>query len=124
MLRPATIWAAWSGAGVIVRGNMLATMTLLFVLVVATRSCPAIIGAALAAGLAGYPGKRLASLTYFASIGMGFMFVQIPLMQRFSVYLGHPTYAIAIILFSMILFAGIGSSSSDRFPVDAHRSGS
>src|SRR4030095_14710415 len=39
-------------------------------------------------------------------------------MQRFSVYLGHPTYAIAIILFSMILFAGIGSSVSDRIPVE------
>ena len=29
-----------------------------------------------------------------------------PFLQRFSVYLGHPTYTLSIILFSMILFAG------------------
>ncbi len=55
-----------------------------------------------------------ASVLYFALIGMGFMFVQIPLLQRFSVFLGHPTYALAIILFSMILFTGFGSLLSDR----------
>ena len=50
------------------------------------------------------------------------MMIQIPYMQRFSVYLGHPTYAIAVILFSMILFTGIGSSISDYAPVEAHPS--
>ena len=35
------------------------------------------------------------ALAYFSLIGVGFMMVQIPYMQRFSVYLGHPTYAIA-----------------------------
>ncbi|MGH7821571.1 MAG: hypothetical protein ACREQ9_17540, partial [Candidatus Binatia bacterium] len=53
-------------------------------------------------------------LLYFSLIGTGFMMVQIPYMQRFSVYLGHPTYSIAIILFSMILFTGAGSFVSDR----------
>jgi hypothetical protein len=43
-------------------------------------------------------------------------------MQRFSVYLGHPTYSIAVILFSMILFTGIGSWISDYAPVEAHPS--
>jgi hypothetical protein len=42
------------------------------------------------------------------------MLVQIPFLQRFSVLLGHPTYTFAIILFSMILFTGIGSFLSDR----------
>jgi len=40
--------------------------------------------------------------------------VQIPFLQRFSVFLGHPTYALAIVLFTMILAAGIGSALSDR----------
>jgi hypothetical protein len=42
------------------------------------------------------------------------MFVQIPFLQRFSVYLGHPTYAFSIVLFFMILCAGLGSLASDR----------
>jgi hypothetical protein len=58
-------------------------------------------------------------LAYFVLIGLGFMFVQIPLMQRFSVYLGHPTYTIAVILCSMILATGIGSALSDRIDVEA-----
>src|SRR5262249_55938224 len=36
--------------------------------------------------------------------------------QRFSVYLGHPIYAMSVILFSMILFTGVGSLLSDRVP--------
>ena len=40
-----------------------------------------------------WPRRRFrAALAYFAIIGFGFMFVQIPFLQRFSVYLGHPTY--------------------------------
>jgi hypothetical protein len=42
------------------------------------------------------------------------MLTQVAFLQRFSVLLGHPTYTFAIILFSMILFAGFGSMLSDR----------
>jgi hypothetical protein len=63
-------------------------------------------------------GSFLCSILYFACIGFGFMLVQVPLMQRFSVYLGHPTYAVVVILFSMILSAGIGSFVSDRVPAE------
>jgi hypothetical protein len=40
------------------------------------------------------------------------MCAQIAFLQRFSVLLGHPTYALAVVLFSMILFAGLGSLAS------------
>jgi hypothetical protein len=63
----------------------------------------------------------LHSLAYFALIGSGFMLVQIPLIQRFSVYLGHPTYAVAVILFSMILATGAGSFVSDRVRIESDR---
>jgi hypothetical protein len=49
------------------------------------------------------------------------MLVQIPLIQRFSVYLGHPAYAVAVILFSMILATGVGSLLSDRLSVETNR---
>jgi hypothetical protein len=51
---------------------------------------------------------------YFAGIGLGFMLVGGAGGQRFSIYLGHPTYTLSITLFSMILFAGIGSYLSDQ----------
>jgi hypothetical protein len=49
------------------------------------------------------------------------MLIQIPLLQRFSVYLGHPTYTFSIILFLMILAAGLGSLASERVDVDRSR---
>ena len=39
-------------------------------------------------------------LTYFLSLGLGFMFVEILLMQRFTLFLGQPIYSLALILFS------------------------
>jgi hypothetical protein len=54
------------------------------------------------------------AFAYFGLIGTGFMMIQVPLLQRFSVYLGHPIYSYAVILFSMILFTGVGSSLSER----------
>jgi hypothetical protein len=48
------------------------------------------------------------------------MCIQIPLLQRLSVYLGHPTYTFSIVLFTMILAAGLGSVASDR--IDARSS--
>ena len=64
-------------------------------------------------------GRRLAwsGTAYFFLIGAGFIFFEIALMQRMSVFLGHPTYSLSIVLFSMILSAGIGSLLSDRFMV-------
>jgi hypothetical protein len=50
------------------------------------------------------------SLTYFAAIGLGFMLVEIALMQRLIVLLGHPTYGLSVVLFSLLLGSGLGSS--------------
>ena len=67
-------------------------------------------------------GPRFRSaLAYFTIIGLGFMLIQIPMLQRFSIYLGHPTYTFSIILFLMILAAGLGSFASERFHVDRSR---
>jgi len=51
----------------------------------------------------------LATLGFFVMIGLGFIMIEVPLMQRFVLYLGHPIYAITTILFSILLFSGIGS---------------
>ncbi len=54
---------------------------------------------------------------YFALIGAGFMFVEIALIQRLSVFLGHPMYALGILLFTIIASAGIGSRLSESLPL-------
>jgi hypothetical protein len=47
--------------------------------------------------------------TYFAMIGFAFMLVEIPLIQRFILLLDQPTYALAAVLFGILLFSGLGS---------------
>ena len=51
---------------------------------------------------------------YFLLIGLGFMFVEMGLIQRISVYLGHPIYGLAIGLFGIIVSTGFGSLLSSR----------
>ena len=46
---------------------------------------------------------------YFAGIGLGFMLIEFSQLQRLNTFLGHPTYALAVVLFSVLLFSGIGS---------------
>ena len=55
---------------------------------------------------------------FFSLIGMGFMLAEIALLQRFSVYLGHPIYSLGVCLFSLILASGLGSLTSDRLKLD------
>lgn len=46
---------------------------------------------------------------YFGLIGLAFMLVEMPLIQRFILYLDQPSFAMAAVLFSILLFSGIGS---------------
>ncbi len=55
---------------------------------------------------------------YFSAIGMGFMLAEIALLQRFSVFLGHPIYSLSVCLFSLILASGFGSLASDRLKLN------
>lgn len=50
------------------------------------------------------------ALLYFCGIGIGFMLVEMPLLQRFGLYLGHPTYALSTILASLLISTGVGSA--------------
>jgi hypothetical protein len=51
---------------------------------------------------------------YFAFIGLGFMMVEVPLIQRLSLYLGRPVLALAAVLFGLLLATGLGSALSAR----------
>jgi len=54
-------------------------------------------------------------LLYFACLGLGFMLVEIPFIQKFILFLGQPLYAIAVILSSLLIFSGLGSILAGRF---------
>ena len=125
ILKPAALFQSGGAGGeledlgIVAGGNLLATYTLLLLCGLALAGVLLVIAAPLLiAGKPRIPNRVfLSGLAYFACIGTGFMMVQIPLMQRFSVYLGHPVYAVAVLLFSMILAAGAGSFLSDRIEV-------
>lgn len=59
------------------------------------------------------PGRRAA--VYFACLGAGFMIAEVALVQRLHVVLGHPTYAIVVVLAGLLVATGVGSIASDRF---------
>src|SRR5262249_10676791 len=117
-LDPASIRMAVSAGLGILKGNLLATATLLIIvgfsglLVLFTMIFPALP----AVRRAPAPLARLGTL-YFLLIGLGFMFVEIGLIQRLSTFLGHPVYALAIGLFGIILSTGIGSLASEQLPL-------
>ncbi|HXW07238.1 MAG TPA: hypothetical protein VD833_18525 [Vicinamibacterales bacterium] len=124
MLKPGGFLHRQSQAsGGVVSGNLRATRTLVALAAVAGTLVLAIIAWPLAAtGRPPVSGRVFgAALAYFALIGLGFMLVQIPFLQRFSVYLGHPTYTFSVILFLMILAAGCGSLASESIRTDRPR---
>jgi SAM-dependent methyltransferase len=53
--------------------------------------------------------------TYFFALGFSFLFVEIAFIQKFILFLGHPLYAVAVVLTGFLLFAGIGSAASSWF---------
>ncbi len=61
------------------------------------------------------PGLLL-QLVPFGFLGLAFMLVEIPLLQRFILFLGHPAYAMAGVLGALLLFSGLGSLLSARVP--------
>ena len=111
MVRPRAWWSGVASGGGVIAGNLRATSTLVAILgvsaafVIATIVVPLVAGGRPALG----SGTLAAGLAYFSAIGAAFMCAQVAFLQRFSVLLGHPTYALVVVLFSMLVFAGIGS---------------
>jgi hypothetical protein len=99
----------------VVRGNLKAVSTLAVIVVL---SLALVFITILVPSLPSirYVEPRIALLgsAYFLLIGLGFMFVEMALIQRISVYLGHPVYGLAIGLFGIIVSTGFGSLLSSR----------
>jgi hypothetical protein len=114
----ALAFALHSNAGV-VSGNLHATGALVLIIVLSAVLVTVTIVLPLRRSVR-IVERRLAiwGTAYFLLIGAGFMFVEIGLIQRISVFLGHPVYALSIGLFSIILATGLGSFASERIALD------
>ncbi len=53
-------------------------------------------------------------LMFFLFIGVGYILIEIALIQKFVLFLGHPTYALTVVIFSMLASSGAGSGLSRR----------
>jgi predicted membrane-bound spermidine synthase len=60
-------------------------------------------------------------LLYFLFIGAGYILIEVALIQKFVLFLGHPTYALTVVIFSMLVSSGLGSYFSRRILADSSR---
>jgi hypothetical protein len=105
-------WQPFGGAGYFV---IVALLVLAIILAIALILLPiAILKRSNRNATSPFPFRNL---IYFGLLGFAFLFVEIPLLQRFILYLGHPAYAFTIVLFSLLFFSGLGSRWSDRIPL-------
>ena len=63
---------------------------------------------------AGRRGGRARVAAYFFALGLAFLFVEIAFIQRLALFLGHPLYAVAVVLAAFLIFAGLGAGVSPR----------
>lgn len=99
----------------VVGGNLMATLTLCAILLMSLVLVVISIVIPLRGALRETAGRLVAGGTaYFALLGLGFMLVEMGLLQRLSLFLGHPVYSLSIVLFSLILTTGIGSWLSEH----------
>ncbi|MCH7739955.1 MAG: hypothetical protein IIC93_07395 [Chloroflexi bacterium] len=104
---------AFGGAGFLV--------ILLFLGVSVVVSCvlillPLAIASRSSTALSGESGRvfQWAVLGYFFMLGLAFLWIELPLMQRFILLLDYPTYSFGIVLFAILVFSGLGSIVSGR----------
>jgi predicted membrane-bound spermidine synthase len=54
-------------------------------------------------------------MIYFLAIGLGFMLIEMAMMQQLSIFLGHPIYSLIVVLGGLIFSTGVGSFVSDKW---------
>ena len=121
MLKLGDLHRAVGTSSGVVSGNLVATITLVvLLLVLAVLSAVTVIGPLLSRAAPKSQSSAIGLwpyMLYFSLLGTGFMLVEIALIQRLSVFLGHPTYALGVLLFTIILSTGIGSLCSEYLSV-------
>jgi hypothetical protein len=101
--------------GGILAGNDAAMLELMLTVLAILCVSAALLGPTLVRAVrsgTGLPGSR--SAAYFACLGAGFIATEIALVQRMHLVLGHPSYALVVVLAGLLFATGIGSALSPR----------
>jgi hypothetical protein len=99
-------WQPFGGSGYLVLVLLLALVLLLSGGLILL---PLVIGRKSPRSTPRAPRSTLRYLLYFSLLGLGFLFVEIPLLQRFILYLGQPAYAFAVVVGALLVASGVGS---------------
>ncbi len=105
----------YSEAGAFVTKPVFVLLSLTAGVLVLTLSC-ILIPAALATGRKALQGV-VPLVVFFSAIGLGYLLLEVSQMQRLIVFLGHPTYALSVVLFSLLLSSGVGSLATERLSI-------
>ena len=100
-------WGYLVPAATLVQATLAGSLLILLPLALARRSRPRDAGRGAGA--------------YFFLLGLAFLFVEIAFIQKFTLFLSHPLYAVAVVLAGFLVFAGIGSGLSERLARQAAR---
>lgn len=108
-------WQPFGGSGYLV---LVALLALVVILAAAAIFGPLLVARRGTAVINTPAGLRWRVLIYFSMLGLGFMLIEIPLAQRFILFIGHPVTALAVVLFSLLLCSGLGSLSAPRWRLE------
>jgi hypothetical protein len=112
-------WQPFGGAGyfvliVLLIFSAVAALVLIVVPLIVRKSLPSPVNILSFTGEG--LGVRVWTLAYFGLLGLGFLCVEIPLIQTFILLVGRPTIAFAVVLFALLIASGLGSLASRRMP--------
>ena len=65
-------------------------------------------------GLPGRSGLKRWTIPFFSGLGLGYMFFEIMLIHELVLFFGHPIFAVAAGVSSLLIFSGLGSLLSNR----------
>lgn len=115
-LHPMRALDAARGSSGVLAGNATAMFELIVTFIATSLLALALLGPTLARAAREasppLPGARAG--VYFGALGAGFMLAEIALVQRLHVVLGHPTYALVVVLAGLLVATGLGSALSPR----------
>jgi predicted membrane-bound spermidine synthase len=117
-------WSAWATPQAVSKAvYSQSSQLLLLCLAVTSVLTAALLGIPLWLRRADVRGDRALApaLVYFAALGVGFMGFELPAIQIMTLFLGHPTYALSVVLAGLLAGAGIGSTWMGRAPLGAGR---
>src|SRR5262249_5945072 len=116
-LKPSQILGAGTQQGIDWKVNM-GVAVLLMLVVISFIAVGAFLVLPLLLSPSARHSTRWLPLIYFIPIGLGYIAVEITLIQRLVLFLGHPIYAMTVVVFLMLLSSGVGSVVSRRILSD------